>query len=1665
MAFTCRVQYLDDTDPFASTVFPEPTRPPSFTFNEYLPLLDQLQAVHKFLRAPHKVEDCTLQLSHNGYYLDLESSIDEQKDDFENFNKERKHSVILRSQLSVRVHGCIEKLLNSTGRELRRALFSLKQIFQDDKDLVHEFVSADGLACLIKVGTDADQNYQNYILRALGQIMLYVDGMNGVIDHTDTVQWLYSLLASKYRLVVKTSLKLLLVFVEYTDTNATVLYQATCVVDKEQGKSTWSNVMELLKDEGQDSEVLLYAMSLINKTLNSIPDQDTFYDITDSLEQQEIEEATKKLMSCKGTDLDLVEQFKSYEYALKQEDGDIDIPVERKHNLRKHRRSAELVDRKSLRRSLKPTAEYSVDKRELRRSLDLGTSLSPDDARRINDSSRRRENRRNRARLSMDNAGHSDSPSTEKTVQEMLEERRMRRRAGEQDGSSREDTSAPTTDMSASEYSSIYDLSLDDDVFGEVKSDQPAASTEDTTRPAEPSIRPPRSEPKDASPARQPSDTPLSARWIDRYNSKYGTVLSGHDMLPSRTRPIDTSTMPTRTQPSIDTTPSRVRHSEEDARTRARSAEGDDTPARKHHGRETSSETPSSVTPPTNTTTPAETDYVTERRRRRREREAQRAAEAEAAEKLTATLPRNFKPADSSTPLTTTEYVSHRRRNKDDKPEETVSTTVTASKPAEVTSPPALENGEVSCHRRRRRRLSSKADTENQEPKADEEEVKALLPPDYLSSGIAARRKLRQEQREQEMREEAERQREAETSQRPVPVILEPTSSFSEEENKGRGSTQEVTGLTNGDSSGLDAVTSEASRTSSPERSATSDDTVLEKTAAPAKISNHVEPPSEKPLPSVDSPEKQASKADKAPLSLKIDREGAETSKEGGDVVGKTEEDTQKGHQEPPMSAGLTNNKRYQLEMMYANRNSLDEPALGSPSRKISTSLENHESITNRIDKLNKKPDEEEDEGLTMVAPRNMGVTEGTVQSVQEKLQSPQGATTSQEDQKETGPKGDKTGAINLAKQGLKSVNIPLKQPGASVPGKAAAVSPEVQQEAQWQELLRQNNRELRISGWDFTDLSTKDDKNVFMVTNTFGGGGVVPPPPPPPMGGMIIPPPPAPPAPPMAPGHYGTLPPPPPPLSTAMTTISDGYNTYPPKKKKTVRLFWKETRLDRLSMYGRNDPKETIWGGLGEVKIDKRKLEHLFESKAKEILQKDQKILEAGKKHVISVLDAKRSNHINIALTALPHPSTIKQAIMKMDGTAVNKEGIEKLLTMVPTEEESNLIKESTMLNPDIPLGSAEQFLHMLSNITVLKARLNLWLFKMDYESLEEEVAEPLAELKKGIEDLKNNKTFRHILSMLLAVGNFLNGAQVQGFHIDYLAKVPDIKDTVHKQSLLYHLCGMVIEQFPDSTDLFSELASISRCAKVDFEVLETNLQKMEEQCKASWEHLRIINKHDSHSHLKSKLQDFLSDCNQRIIVLKIVHRRVLNRFNELLLFLGMTASAARELKITEFCKIMSEFALEYRTTRERVLEQEKKKANHRKRAMTRGKMITENLTLSQDKEEDAKLKALLKNHVGSTAPGDEALRTRTRNKPNLGTSASTSNMEDVGDEQTDEMLQILVNTAKNTRTRNTPRERKRGGRTNRKSLRRTLKGGTGLTEAESRALGLHPSSKTVHI
>uniref|UniRef100_A0A671P5F6 FH1/FH2 domain-containing protein 3-like n=1 Tax=Sinocyclocheilus anshuiensis TaxID=1608454 RepID=A0A671P5F6_9TELE len=547
-------------------------------------------------------------------------------------------------------------------------------------------------------------------------------------------------------------------------------------------------------------------------------------------------------------------------------------------------------------------------------------------------------------------------------------------------------------------------------------------------------------------------------------------------------------------------------------------------------------------------------------------------------------------------------------------------------------------------------------------------------------------------------------------------------------------------------------------------------------------------------------------------------------------------------------------------------------------------------------------------------------------------------------------------------------------------------------------------------------------------------------------------------------------VPPPPPCFSIQAPPPPQQQAEQPPlfqKRKKTIRLFWSEVRPADWIYRNHKRSQESLWSRLEPVKLDTAKLEHLFESKSKE-MPVTKKTAADGKRQEIIILDSKRSNSINIGLTVLPPPRTIKTAILSFDEYALNKEGIEKILMMIPTEEETQKIQEAQLANPDIPLGSAEQFLLTLSSISELSARLQLWAFKLDYEATEKEVAEPLQDLKEGMDQLEKNKTLRFILSTLLAIGNLLNGSNAKGFDLTYLEKVPEVKDTVHKQSLLHHVCSIVVENFPDGTDLYSEIGAVTRSAKVDFDQLQETLTQMEWRCKASWDHLKVIAKHEMKPALKQKMSDFLKDCAERIIILKTVHRRIMNRFHWFLLFLRQPAYSVREISVTRFSKLLSEFALEYRTTRERVLQQRQKRADHRERNKTRGKMITDLSTQPQglchakDTAEHEQMKAVLKSSLqrgdsDSTSTGMTGLRTRTRTRASRGRSAWAAGNEEsqcATDDAADEIMERIVRSAtQSPRERAQPRERRRS-RANRKSLRRTLKGG--LTAEEAQALGL---------
>ncbi|NXM53336.1 FHOD1 protein, partial [Illadopsis cleaveri] len=1210
----CRVQYLEDADPFAFGSFPEPRRAPVYAVEEALALGAQLPALHRLVGAPLPLEDCTLQVSPSGHYLDLDLSLLEQKDDLESFYEEvrkgRRPTLILRTQLSVRVHAIIEKLYNSQGPELRRSLFSLKQLFQEDKDLVPEFVNLEGLTCLIKVGAEADQNYQNYILRALSQIMLFVDGMQGVINHNETVQWLYTLSGSPFRLVVKTALKLLLVFVEYTEPNALLLIRAVNAVDQARGTCSWSNLMAILEQRnGADTELLVFTMTLINKTLAALPDQDTFYDVTDCLEQQGMEQVVQQFLGSKGTDLDLKQQFTLYESALKLEDG---------------------------------VEEPPPGGRKERRRTDEGR-------------------------------------------------RGWRSQGGSQDSSA------------------------------------------------------------DAQPLLGSPGTPKEP-------------------------------------PAEDTLP---------------------VPA------------PSSPEEP---------------------------------------CPTSIYNSTSSVRL------------------------ALASPRAEKEQPPGP--GERSIYKAR-----------------------------FLENLAAAQK--------------------------------EKISSMA----KGR----------------LDVLS----------------DTTLEHPTALAWERDHGTSDSRMEPPSIRS---------------RLARSDATDS-----------------------CSTISSDTKFMLDMLYAKGS--------SESGREKVFHEMSLSPRGEVEMDTKGSSSQEQESAR---PRGRA-PDGPVASAHAKLVRAMSSI------------DDETHTQKLENTGM----MPIKK----------------DTELTW-ERLETIPVQLKIKDLDFTDLGEEEDFDILdtgtMTNGSFlhpgieqmSAGTCMAPPPPPALPGCPPPPPPA------IPGC-----PPPPGLPGPSTT--DGPSQA--KKKRTVKLFWKELKqLDGTVGPGRFG-QETLWASLQNVEVNAAKLEHLFESRSKEAPTSKKAI--DGKK-VVVVLDPKRSNAINIGLTVLPPIHIIKTAVLNFDEFAVSKEGIEKILTMVPTEEEKQKIQEAQLANPDVPLGSAEQFLLSLSSISDLTARLQLWAFKLDYESLEQEIAEPLFDLKVGMEQLARNHTFKCILATLLAMGNFLNGSQSRGFELGYLEKVSEVKDTVQRQSLLYHLCQMVVEKFPETTDLYSEIASITHCAKVDFEELANSLVQLERRCRASWHNLKVIAKHETKPVLKTKLTEFLKDSTQRIVVLKVVHRRVLNRFHSFLLYLGYPASAARDVKVTSICKLLREFALEYRTCRERVLQQQKKRAAHRERSKTRGRLITETEKFSGIAE------AVLPPAMVSSSPkeqmeaGHESMKIvltsptdipSRRSRASQGTGRGTPTQgspaqEDVPsspDDASDEIMdQLVKSVTQNANPRPCPNKERRRSRGNRKSLRRTLK--SGLSDDLMQALGL---------
>jgi len=378
-------------------------------------------------------------------------------------------------------------------------------------------------------------------------------------------------------------------------------------------------------------------------------------------------------------------------------------------------------------------------------------------------------------------------------------------------------------------------------------------------------------------------------------------------------------------------------------------------------------------------------------------------------------------------------------------------------------------------------------------------------------------------------------------------------------------------------------------------------------------------------------------------------------------------------------------------------------------------------------------------------------------------------------------------------------------------------------------------------------------------------GGPPGPPPPP----GMEGPPPPPgmPPGPPPPPGMEGPPPPPgfppgppplpgmgPPPLPGMGPPPLPGFNApkafdgvpgLPTKpvikpKQQLKRLNWKKLPNNKVPA--------TIWMEAEDVEFNADQLEDLFASKA---VKKDTEKKEE-KERRINIIDTKRANHVGIALGRMKKSFTeIKAAIIDLDDSQMTIENLISLKSFIPTSEELAQIRAFD--GDKNKLDRPEQFFLELEAIPHLHTRVEHWIFERSFEENVHKILPDIKTLSSAFSECMTSPKFLKLLSVVLAVGNYLNGGtasgRAYGFKLDVLMKLTDTKAADNKTTLLHFIITQCEQKYPEILDYFSELVNVPKAATISSQTMREELGALRIGVKKAFEELDLIRNSEEES------------------------------------------------------------------------------------------------------------------------------------------------------------------------------------------------------------------------
>ncbi|GAW01955.1 cytokinesis protein sepa (fh1 2 protein) [Lentinula edodes] len=208
------------------------------------------------------------------------------------------------------------------------------------------------------------------------------------------------------------------------------------------------------------------------------------------------------------------------------------------------------------------------------------------------------------------------------------------------------------------------------------------------------------------------------------------------------------------------------------------------------------------------------------------------------------------------------------------------------------------------------------------------------------------------------------------------------------------------------------------------------------------------------------------------------------------------------------------------------------------------------------------------------------------------------------------------------------------------------------------------------------------------------------------------------------------------------------------------------------------------------------------------------------------SVLDVETKKRVEILIQGVKklEPEEIARKIQQFDQDLCTQVFLSELKRVLPSPEQVGKLNVYRNADPKelAELHPADRLMVKLIQIDRLGPRIEGMLYKCAFDerwSLLDDGAQKLTEAGNA---LLNAKSFKELLSLILLVGNYMNGSGIKGgafgFRVSSVNKLVDTK-SVNNTTLLHFLERTVVKHFPAMEEFLEELEKPAEAYRVNLQ------------------------------------------------------------------------------------------------------------------------------------------------------------------------------------------------------------------------------------------------------